>query len=141
MWAFCLSKEKIMGLLDDQLAIYKENYAKYRVTGDTHAKTVSETALATVQQMIADQQSVYENGTTYIQGFVNNVNTTNPQLVESHTRAHALANQVPQLQDQYEQTKMMMETHPPPPINYTPLFVKVGIVVALGIVAGLAASL
>lgn len=130
-----------MGLLEDHLAVYQENYAKYRVTGDTTAKALYETALASVQQMIADQQSVYDSGTTYIQDFVSHVNTTNPQLAVSHTRAHALANQVPQLQDQYEQTKMMMETHPPPPINYTPLFVKVGIVVALGIVAGLAASL
>lgn len=130
-----------MGLLDDQLAVYQENYAKYRVTGDTTSKALYETALASVQQMIADQQAIYDSGTTYIQDFVSNVNTTNPQLAVSHTRAHALANQVPQLQDQYEQTKMMMETHPPPPINYTPLFVKVGIVVALGIVAGLAASL
>jgi len=127
--------------LHKQLEIYKENYARYRVTGDVNAKTVADTALAEAEKIIKEEQSQYEQGKGYIQNFVNSFTQTNPDLVNLHQKASTLERQVPLVQNEYVQTQMMNESPVAAHIDYTPYLIKAGVVVGLAVVAGLAATL
>lgn len=127
--------------LHKQLEIYKENYARYRVTGDVNAKTVADTALGEAEKIINEEKSQYEQGKGYIQNFVNSFTETNPDLVNFHQKASSLQRQVPLVQNEYVQTQMMSTSPIAPHVEYTNYLVKLGIVVALGLAAGLAATL
>jgi hypothetical protein len=127
--------------LHKQLEIYKENYARYRVTGDINAKTVADTALGEAEKIIKEEKSQYEQGKGYIQNFVSSFTQTNPDLVNLHQKASTLQRQVPLVQDDYVQTQMMSTSPIAPHVDYTNYLVKLGVVVALGLAAGLAATL
>jgi len=127
--------------LHKQLEIYKENYARYRVTGDVNAKTVADTALGEAEKIIDEEKSQYEQGKGYIQNFVNSFTETNPDLVNLHQKASSLQRQVPLVQNDYVQTQMMSTSPIAPHVDYTNYLVKLGVVVALGLAAGLAATL
>jgi hypothetical protein len=127
--------------LHKQLEIYKQNYARYRVTGDVNAKTVADTALGEAEKIIRQEQSQYEQGKGYIQNFVNSFKETNPDLVSLRQKASTLERQVPLVQNEYVQTQMMNESPIAAHINYIPYLIKGAVVVGLALVAGLAATL
>ena len=127
--------------LHKQLEIYKQNYARYRVTGDINAKTIADTALGEAEKIIREEQSQYEQGKGYIQNFVNGVKQTNPDLVNLRQKASVLERQIPLVQDDYVQTQMMNTSPIAPHVDYTPYLIKLGVVVGLGVAAGLAATL
>jgi hypothetical protein len=130
-----------MDSLHKQLEIYKENYARYRVTGDINAKTVADTALGEASKIIKEEQAQYEQGNGYIQNFVSSFKERNPDLVEMHQKASSLQRQVPLVQNEYVQTQMMNESPIAAHIDYTPYLIKLAVVVGLGVAAGLAATL
>jgi hypothetical protein len=138
----CLSKEKIMDDLSKQLEIYKENYARYRVSGDVNAKAVADTALGEAEKIIKNQQAVYGEGTQYIQGFVRSFTQTNPELVNLHDRSVVLEKTVPEVQTEFSQTQRMNETAVSilTTIDYTPYLIKAGVVLGLLAVTALAAT-
>jgi len=127
--------------LSKQLEIYKENYARYRVSGDLSAKAVADSALAAADAIILLQQELYNGDKDYIIKFMRGVRESSPELIDLHQRASVLEKQVPQVQNEYVQTQMMNASPVVAHIDYTPYLIKAGLVVGLGIVAGLAATL
>jgi hypothetical protein len=128
--------------LSKQLEIYKENYARYRVSGDQNAKAVADSALAAADDIIRHQQSVYGQGTEYIRNFVQSFGQTNPDLINLHERAVVLEKTVPEVQTEFVQTQKMNDSAVSilTTIDYTPYLIKAGVVLGLVVVTALAAT-
>jgi hypothetical protein len=127
--------------LSNQLEIYKENYARYRVSGDLSAKAVADSALAAADAIILHQQELYNGDKHYIQSFIQKFRDSEPELTNLHERASVLEKQIPRVQNEYVQTQMMNESPIAAHVDYTPYLIKAGVVVGLAVVAGLAATL
>jgi hypothetical protein len=127
--------------LSKQLEIYKENYARYRVSGDLNAKAVADSALAEADAIILHQQELYNGDKEYITTFIKNFKNSNPELTDLHERASVLSKKVPLVQNEYVQTQMMNTSPIAAHVDYTPYLIKAAVVVGVAIVAGLAATL
>jgi hypothetical protein len=127
--------------LSKQLDIYKKNYAKYRLYGDLSAKSIADTALAAADDIIEREKKLYENGEDYLRKFVDKIKDSSPDLIDLHKRSAVLHREVPELQDEYIQTKILNEAPITESIDYTPYLVKGGIVAGLLLITGLASIL
>jgi hypothetical protein len=127
--------------LTRQLDIYKDNFAKYRITGDLTAKSIADHALAAADDIIEYERNTYEKGKDYIDKFIDKVKLSSPDLVDLHKRSTQLQKQVPQIKDDYIQTKILNETPTAITIDYTPYLVKAGVVAGLLLITGLASIL
>jgi light-regulated signal transduction histidine kinase (bacteriophytochrome) len=131
----CLSKEKIMDDLSKLLQIYKDNYTRYRISGDKAAKDIADSTLKSVQELIAKQEALYQQGTTYIQNFIDSFQETDPDLIDLHKRSVTLQQKVPEVQTEFVQVQAMPTIIQ---LDYTPYLIKGGIAVGLFFVGVLA---
>ena len=117
------------------LQIYKDNYTRYRVYNDTTAKSIADTTLKSIQDLVAKQEVLYQQGTTYIQNFIDSFQETDPDLIDLHKRSVTLQQKVPEVQTEFVKVQSMPTIIQ---IDYTPYLIKGGIAVGLLIVGAVA---
>lgn len=122
------------------LNTYKANYAAYKVTGQTGFKTAYESALATVNQAIANAHTSTQNNDAYIQEFVGDYEVTTGELVDLHEKSKKIQKQGPALQDELVRTQQL-HSHAVAVVDETSLYVKASIVFGLLIVVGIVGAL
>lgn len=119
---------------DTVLDRYQQNLTDYKVTGNTGLKPVVDADKTWLDSYIAtlDQQSRQQQG--YIQQFMTDYQNTNPDLVEMQAKLKEIREKGPMLQDAYETEKQADEEEP---MDYTPYYVKAGLIVGVAVVVGL----
>jgi len=122
------------------LNTYKANYAAYKVTGQTGFKTAYESALAAVNQAIANAQTATQSNEAYIQEFVADYEDTNGEIVELHEKSKKIQKQGPALQDELVQSQRL-HSHVVAVADETSLYIKASIVFGLLIVVGIVGAL
>jgi hypothetical protein len=119
---------------DTVLARYQQNLTEYKVTGNTGLLTAVETDKAWLDSYVEslDQQSQQQQ--TFIQRFMAEYQDTNPDLIELQGKLKEIREKGPVLQDAYETDLQAQEEEP---IDYTPYYVKAGLIVGIGAVVWL----
>lgn len=130
-----------MDTLMRYLQIYKDNYARYRVTGDQSAKAIADSALHNASYIIKNQETIYERDKGYIQSYVKKFKEDKPRLIELHHRATELQKEVPAAQNEYAQTQEMNKAPAITQLDYEPYLIKGGIAAGLIIIAIVASFL
>jgi hypothetical protein len=122
--------DKIMNAsFDDALGIYRYNYVQYKVTGNAAYKTAYENALVWLDSYIAQKEGGLRQDNEYITGFVKDYKDTNPEMTKLQSKMKMITTEGPAQQDRYL-TEHSLKSQPPP-MNFTPYYVKVGVVAAL----------
>lgn len=115
------------------LTTYRTNMATYRMTGNASAKTAADQAKAWVTQYLQMLEGSVAANSQYINRFVAEYSTTNPDLVAMQTKLQAIKREGPTLENTYRTDKEAAETTPR---DFTPYYVKGGVI--LGVAALLA---
>ena len=120
------------------LARYQQNLTEYKVSGNSGLRPAIDTDKAWLDSYVAsvDQQSQQQQ--TYIQRFVDEYKNTNPELVAMQEKLKEIREKGPVLQDAYETEKKAVEEEP---IDYTPYYVKAGLIIGVAVVVGLVSAL
>jgi hypothetical protein len=116
------------------LARYQRNLTDYKVTGNagllpavTTDKTWLDTYVASLEQRSRQQQG-------FIRKFMTEYQNTNPDLIEMQGKLKEIREKGPVLQDAYETEQQAKEEEP---MDYTPYYVKAGLIVGIAAVVGL----
>ena len=112
------------------LELYRTNLVQYRVTGRTEYKTAYENAERWIQTYLNGINDNITNGKTFVDGFLQNYSTTNPDMDKLKTRFSQIRREGPQVQDTYMAIRRINEQGDVP-VDMTPQYVKVGVLVAL----------
>ncbi len=119
------------------LEIFRDNYTKYRLTGEASYKTQYSAAEAWLNQYLTSMRTGIDNKATQIQTFVTDYQNANPELVELQRKFQVIREDGPKLEDKYA-TVQRINTEIPQ-ASYTEYYVKAGlIVVVVGLVVALA---
>ena len=120
------------------IARYQKNLTDLKVTGNTGLKQAVDTDKTWLDSYVASLDQKSQQQQTYIQKFVADYQRTNPELVEMHTKLKEIREKGPVLQDAYETEKQAQEEEP---INYTPYYVKAGLIIGVAVAVGLVSAL
>jgi len=126
--------------LETALNSYKVNYSLYKVTGHTGHKTAYENALARVNTLIQQVNSITLSNDRFIRNFVGEYQSSNSELVKLQENSKRIQEEGPKLQDELARSRQI---HQRAAIqsDESGLYLKAGIVVALLIVVGIVGSL
>ena len=93
--------------LETALNSYKANYSAYKVTGHAGHKTAYENALARVNTLIQQMNSVTISNDRYIRNFVGEYQNSNGELVQLQKDSRKIQEQGPKLQDELARSKQI----------------------------------
>lgn len=110
----------------DRVAInYRDNMTQYKMTGNAASKAAADNAKRWMQYYIRWQETLAGKNTAYINKFVNDYKSTNKDLIKMQKTVQNVKEQGPKLENVYMTNK---EAADDTPRNYTPYYVKGGIV-------------
>lgn len=119
------------------LELYRTNLVQYRVTGRTEYKTAYEAAERWIEIYLNGINQQITNGKTFVDGFLQNYSTANPDMDKLRTRFQQIRNEGPKTQDAYMAIRRINEqAEMEPPVESTSYYVKGGIL--LGLVGAIA---
>jgi hypothetical protein len=120
------------------LARYQQNLTEYKVTGNGALKPAIDTDKKWLDSYVASLDQRSQQQQTYIQRFVKEYENTNPELIAMQGKLKEIREKGPVLQDAYETEKKAVEEEP---IDYTPYYVKTGLIVGVAVVVGVVSAL
>jgi len=130
MSAFLLLGDNIMANqdLNTVLTRYQQNLTAYKVTGNAGLKSAVDVDKNWLDSFVAslEKKSIEQQG--FIQKFMVDYQTTNPDLVEMQGKMKEIREKGPILQDAYETEQQAKEEEP---MDYTPYYVKAGLIVGI----------
>jgi hypothetical protein len=116
------------------LTRYQQNLTDYKVTGNAALKPVVDTDKSWLDNYIASLDRQSQQQQTFIQKFMDDYETANPDLLEMQAKLKEIREKGPTLQDAYETEKQADEEEP---IDFTMYYVKAGLAVGIAAVVGL----
>ena len=126
--------------LEQALNSYKANYSLYKVTGHAGHKTAYENALARVNTLIEQVNSITISNDRFIRSFVGGYENSNSDLVQLQQNSRKIQEEGPRLQDELARSRQIHQ-RAAIEVDESGLYVKAGIVVALLVVVGIVGSL
>ena len=126
--------------LETALNSYKANYSAYKVTGNAEHKTAYENALARVNTLIEQMNSITISNDRFIRNFVGEYQSSNSELVQLQQNSKQIQEEGPKLQDELARSRQIHQ-RAAIEADESGLYVKAGIVVALLVVVGIVGSL
>jgi hypothetical protein len=126
--------------LEQALSSYKSNYSLYKVTGHAGHKTAYENALARVNTLIEQVNSITISNDRFIRSFVGGYENSNSDLVQLQQNSRRIQEEGPRLQDELARSRQIHQ-RAAIEVDESGLYVKAGIVVALLVVVGIVGSL
>jgi len=126
--------------LEQALNSYKANYSAYKVTGHAGHKTAYENALARVNTLIEQVNSITISNDRFIRSFVGGYENSNSDLVQLQQNSRKIQEEGPRLQDELARSRQIHQ-RAAIEVDESGLYVKAGIVVALLVVVGIVGSL
>lgn len=112
------------------LELYRTNLVQYRVTGRTEYKTAYENAESWINTYLNGITDQITDGKTFVDGFLQNYSTANPDMDKLKTRFSQIRKEGPEAQDTYMTIRRINEQGDVP-IDMTAHYVKAGVLVAL----------
>lgn len=116
------------------LTRYQQNLTDYKVTGDAEVLAIVNADKAWLDLYVASLETNSQQQQSFIQQFMDEYQTTNPDLIEMQQKLQEIRVKGPVLQDAYETEKQANEEEP---IDYTPYYVKAGLIVGIAAVVAL----
>ena len=116
------------------LTRYQQNLTDYKVTGNAGLKPVVDMDKTWLDSYVESLNKRSEQQQASIQTFMKDYQNTNPELVEMQGKMKEIREKGPVLQDLYETEKQAEEQEP---IDFTPYYVKAGLIVGVGAVVWL----
>lgn len=116
------------------LTRYQQNLTDYKVTGNAGLKPVVDMDKTWLDSYVESLNKKSEQQQASIQKFMKDYQNTNPELVEMQGKMKEIREKGPVLQDLYETEKQAEEQEP---IDFTPYYVKAGLIVGVGAVVWL----
>jgi chromosome segregation ATPase len=126
--------------LETALNSYKLNYSAYKVTGSSEHKTAYENALARVNTLIQQINSITISNDRFIRNFVGEYQNSNTELVQLQENSKQIQEEGPKLQNELARSRQIHQ-RAAIEADESGLYVKAGIVVALLVVVGIVGSL
>ena len=120
------------------LTRYQQNLTEYKVTGNGALKPAVDTDKAWLDSYIATLNQRSQQQQNYIQKFVSEYKNTNPELAQMQDKLKEIREKGPVLQDTYETEMQAQEEEP---IDYTPYYVKAGLIVGVAVVVAVVSAL
>ena len=114
--------------MDEAVEQYKKNFVQYKITGNAAYKTAYENAQKWIDSYILQKQEALEEDNKFIDKFVDDYTTTNPDLVKLQSQMKKIRKEGPALQDSQVVNRALTEEAP---IDMTPYYVKAGIAAGL----------
>lgn len=112
------------------LELYRTNYLQYRTTGRSEYKTAYENAENWVQLYLQEKSRQITEGRSFVNSFLQNYSTANPDLDKLKTRFNQIRKEGPATEDEYRTIKKITE-QTEIPVDSTSYYVKGGILVGL----------
>lgn len=110
------------------LTRYQQNLTDYKVTGSMALGTIVNRDKTWLDSYVASLEQQSQNQQTFIQRFMEEYETTNPDLIELQNKLKEIREKGPKIQDAYETEKKASEEEP---IDFTPYYVKAGLIVGI----------
>ena len=110
------------------LARYQQNLTDYKVTGNAGLQSVVDVDKTWLDSYIASLERRSQNQQSFIQKFMADYQTANPDLIEMQGRLKEIRAKGPILQDAYETEHQAKEEEP---VDYTAYYVKAGLIVGI----------
>ena len=114
---------------DTVLARYQRNLTDYKVTGNAGLKPVVDMDKTWLDSYVATLDERSRRQQSYIQTFMRDYETANPDLLEMQAELKEIREKGPILQDAYETEKQAEQEEDV--MNYTPYYVKAGLIVGV----------
>lgn len=112
---------------------YRTAMSDYRMTGNPGSKTTADAWKTWATQYIQSLEGTVAANSSYLNRFVAEYSTTNPDLVAMQTKLQSIKTEGPALENTYRTNNEAAETTPR---DFTPYYVKGGVI--LGVAALLA---
>lgn len=112
------------------LELYRTNYLQYRTTGKSEYKIAYENAESWIQTYLENVSSQITSGRTFVNTFLQNYSTTNPDMDKLKRRFTEIRKMGPEAEDEYSTIKKINDAADVPP-DTTAYYVKGGILVGL----------
>lgn len=112
------------------LELYRVNYLQYRTTGKSEYKIAYENAESWIRTYLENVSSQIASGRTFVNTFLQNYSTTNPDMDKLKRRFTEIRKKGPEVEDEYSTIKKINDAADTPP-DTTAYYVKGGILVAL----------
>lgn len=117
------------GQLERVMAAYRTNMTQYKMTGRPEYKRGADIAERWLSQYLQWMESSVTSNSNYINKFVADYSTTNPDLVALQQKIKTIKTEGPKLEDAYLTDKEAAETSPR---DMTPYYVKGGVILGIG---------
>lgn len=112
------------------LELYRNNYLQYRTTGKSEYKVAYENAESWIQTYLENVSSQITSGRTFVNTFLQNYSTANPDMDKLKRRFTEIRKMGPEAEDEYSAIKKINNEADAPP-DTTAYYVKGGILVGL----------
>jgi hypothetical protein len=116
------------------LGRYQRNLTEYKVTGNAGLKPAVDVDKNWLDLYVTSLERKSQDQQSFIQKFLADYQRTNPDLIEMQGKLKEIREKGPILQDAYETEKQAKEEEP---MDYTPYYVKAGLIVGIAAVVGL----
>ena len=116
------------------LARYQQNLTDLKVTGNGGLRPAVNVDKAWLDSYVASLERKSQQQQTFIQKFMAEYQTTNPDLIAMQKKLKEIRKKGPILQDAYETEQQAKEEEP---IDFTPYYVKAALIVGIAAVVGL----
>ena len=117
-------------VMERALTMYRTNMAKYKMSGNASFKTAADTSRDWIIAYTKWLENSVNSDAKFIDNFVKEYSTTNPDLVEMQKKIKKIKVEGPQLEDTHLTDKEAAETDP---IDLSPYYTKGGVI--LGVAA------
>lgn len=124
---------QVLGGVEAVLETYRQAESQYRISGHPYWKQHSDAMKAWMANYLQWMEGTVSANSQYINRFVSEYSTTNPDLVAMQAKLQTIKGQGPVLEDTYRTNKEAAETTPR---DFTPYYIKGGVI--LGVAALLA---
>lgn len=114
---------------DRVLAAYRINMARYKMTGNASFKTAADNSKNWITTYLRWLEGSVAQNSNYINKFVADYSTTNPDLVAMQKEIQKIKTEGPKLEDTYLTDKEAAETTPRDMTSY---YVKGGVILGIG---------
>lgn len=112
------------------LELYRTNLLQYRLTGKTEHKIAYENAERWIQLHLEEINRQITSGKTFVNQFLQEYSTANPDLVTLKKRFSDIRSEGPRTQDEYAAIRRINEQNELP-ADMTSQYVKAGVLIAL----------
>ncbi len=112
------------------LELYRTNLLQYRLTGKSEYKIAYENAERWINLHLEEINRQITSGKTFVNRFLQDYSTANPDLVTLKTRFRQIRSEGPRTQDEYAAIRRINEQNEAP-ADMTSQYVKAGVLIAL----------